>query len=111
MKVGIFWVWAIECMCTQTRPQFILSSEIVFWEWSQIHVNSKGKSPLPGKKKISSEEDKIHDTTSSRTVNPTHYQQAILDPYKDLLKLTWTQFRSLKPTASHSNDEPWDILR
>ena len=31
MNVGIFWVRAIKCMCAQTRPQLILSSERVFW--------------------------------------------------------------------------------
>ena len=29
------WVHAMECMCAQTRPQFILSSKRVFREWSQ----------------------------------------------------------------------------
>ena len=39
-----------KCMCAQTRPRFILSSERVFWGngvWS--HVNSKGKIPSTGK--------------------------------------------------------------
>ena len=31
MNVGIFWVRAMKCMCAQTRPWFILSSERVFW--------------------------------------------------------------------------------
>ena len=37
MNVRIFWVRAMKCMCAQTRPRFILSSERVFFffgEWS-----------------------------------------------------------------------------
>ena len=30
MNVRIFWVCAMKCMCAQTRPRFILSSERVF---------------------------------------------------------------------------------
>ena len=40
------WVRAMKCMCAQTGPRFILSSERVFWGngvWT--HVNSKGKIP------------------------------------------------------------------
>ena len=50
MNVRIFWVRAMKCMCAQTRPRFILSSEGVFWGngvWT--HVNSKGKIPSTGK--------------------------------------------------------------
>ena len=50
MNVRIFWVRAMKCMCAQTRPRFILSSERVFWGngvWT--HVNSKGKIPSTGK--------------------------------------------------------------
>ena len=32
----------------------------------------------PPSEKISSEEDRTHNTASSRTASPTHYQQAIL---------------------------------
>ena len=39
----------MECMCAQTRPRFILSSERVLGEWSRTHVNSKGKIPSTGK--------------------------------------------------------------
>ena len=47
---GSFEVRAMKCMCAQTRPRFILSSERVFWGngvWT--HVNSKGKIPSTGK--------------------------------------------------------------
>ena len=50
MNVRIFWVRAMKCMCAQTRPRFILSSEGVFWGngvWT--HVNSKGKISSTGK--------------------------------------------------------------
>ena len=49
MNVRIFWVRAMKCMCAQTRPRFILSSErILGGSGVWTHVNSKGKkSPLP----------------------------------------------------------------
>ena len=46
MNVRIFSVCAIGYMCAQIRPWFKLSSERVCREWSQNHVNSKGKNPL-----------------------------------------------------------------
>ena len=42
------------------------------------HVNSKGKIPSTGKKKISPDEDRTHNAASSRTVSPTHYQRVKL---------------------------------
>ena len=46
MNVRIFWVCVMECMCAQTRPRFILSSERVLWgNGVRTHVNSKGKIP------------------------------------------------------------------
>ena len=50
MNVRIFLVCAMKCMCAQTRPRFILSSERVLGGngvWT--HVNSKGKIPSTGK--------------------------------------------------------------
>ena len=47
MNVRIFWVHATECMCAQTKPWFILSSEGVLRNWVRTHANSKGKSTLP----------------------------------------------------------------
>ena len=50
MNVRIFRVRAIECMCAQTRPRFILSSVRVFsWDGVRTHVNSKGKILSTGK--------------------------------------------------------------
>ena len=40
----------MECMCAQTRPRFIFSSEIVFGgNGVRTHASSKGKIPSAGK--------------------------------------------------------------
>ena len=36
----------MECMCAQTRPWFILSSERVLGEWSQNPCQPQGQNPL-----------------------------------------------------------------
>ena len=48
MNVRIFWVRAMKCMCAQTRPCFILSSERVFggMEFEPM-LTPREKSPLP----------------------------------------------------------------
>ena len=48
MNVRIFWVHAMKCMCAQTRPRFILSSERVFggMEFEPM-LTPREKSPLP----------------------------------------------------------------
>ena len=48
MNVRIFWVCAMKCMCAQTRPRFILSSERVFggMEFEPM-LTPREKSPLP----------------------------------------------------------------
>ena len=48
MNVRIFWVCAMKCMCAQTRPRFILSSEGVFggMEFEPM-LTPREKSPLP----------------------------------------------------------------
>ena len=48
MNVRIFWVRAMKCMCAQTRPRFILSSERVFggMEFEPM-LTPREKSPLP----------------------------------------------------------------
>ena len=50
MNVRIFWVRAMKCMCAQTRPRFILSSEGVFggMEFEPM-LTPREKSPLPEK--------------------------------------------------------------
>ena len=50
MNVRIFWVRAMECMCAQTRPRFILSSEKVFWgmEFGAM-LTPRKKIPVIGK--------------------------------------------------------------
>ena len=48
MNVRIFWVRAMKCMCAQTRPRFILSSERVFWGMEfEPMLTPREKSPLP----------------------------------------------------------------
>ena len=48
MNVRIFWVHAMECMCAQTRPQFILSSEAVLGGMElEPMLTPREKSPLP----------------------------------------------------------------
>ena len=48
MNIRIFWVRAMKCMCAQTRPRFILSSERVFggMEFEPM-LTPREKSPLP----------------------------------------------------------------
>ena len=48
MNVRIFWVRAMKCMCAQTRPRFILSSERVFggMEFEPM-LTPRKKSSLP----------------------------------------------------------------
>ena len=72
MNVRIFWVRAMECMCAQTSPRFILSFERVLGNGVRTHVSSKGKILSTG----GWEEGWTCDTTSCRTANPTHYQQS-----------------------------------
>ena len=48
MNVRIFWVRAMKCMCAQTRPQFILASQRVFWGMEfEPMLTPREKSPLP----------------------------------------------------------------
>ena len=75
MNVGIFWVCAIEGMCAQTRPQFILSFERVWGNESKCMLTWREKSSLLVK--ISPEEYRTYSAALSRTASPTHYQQAI----------------------------------
>ena len=47
MNVRIFWVRAMKCMCAQTRPRFILSSERVFWGMEfEPKLTPREKSPV-----------------------------------------------------------------
>ena len=48
MNVRIFWVHAMKCMCAQTRPRFILSSERVLGAMEfELMLTPREKSPLP----------------------------------------------------------------
>ena len=73
MNVRIFWVHIMECMCAQTRPRFILSSERVLGNGVRTHVNSEGKLHSAG----GSEEGRTCDAASRRTESPTHYRRPL----------------------------------
>ena len=50
-----------------------------FWgNGVKTHVSSKGKIPFTGRN--FPQKDQTHNAASSRTVSPTHYQQAVLAP-------------------------------
>ena len=70
MNVRIFWVRSMECMCAQTRPQFILSSKRVLGEWSQKAWELQRKNPLNWRP----EEVWTCDAASGKTASPTHYR-------------------------------------
>ena len=61
--------WKLECMCAQTRSQFILSSERLLGNEVRTHGNSKGKIPSTR----GSEEGWNCDAASCRTVSPKRY--------------------------------------
>ena len=92
-----FWVLVLECMCAQTRPWFILSPKRVCRRGggggvgggkveSEPILVPREKSPLL--EKFSSEEDQTHNTASSRTASPTHYQLSYSSPGVEQLPLT-----------------------
>ena len=69
----------MKCMCAQTRPRFVLSSERVLGgKESEPTLTPREKYALQENK--ISEEDGNHDAASSRTASPTHYQRAIPAP-------------------------------
>ena len=72
----------MECMCAQTRPQFILSSERVFlgMEFEPM-LTPREKSPLL--ENFPKEEDRTRDAVDSE---PKHYQRAIPAPLRYQLK-------------------------
>ena len=69
MNTRVFWIYAMECICAQTRPWFILSSERVLRNGVRNFVNFKGKIPSTG----GSEEIRTCDAASHRTASQTHY--------------------------------------
>ena len=67
----------MECMCTQTRPWFILSSERVLWGVeSDAMLTPQEKFLLPE----AQEEDQTHDAASCRIASPTHEQLSYSGP-------------------------------
>ena len=71
----------MECTCAQTTPQFILSSERVFFKGMESEPTLTPREKKSAPEKFSSEEDRTHDVASSRTASPTHYQLSYSDPY------------------------------
>ena len=49
MNVMIFLLGAVECLCAQTGPQFILSSKRVLGNGVRTHANYKWKIPSTGR--------------------------------------------------------------
>ena len=79
MNVRIFCVRAMKCMCAQTRPRFILSSEGVFGGMEfELMLTPREKSPLP---KMSPGEDRTRGAVDSE---PKHYQLSYTGPTSDL---------------------------
>ena len=71
MKVGIFWVHAMEYMCVQTRPDFMLSSErVVRSGESELLSTPRDKHPQTD----GLEEGQTCDAASHTTASQTHYQ-------------------------------------
>ena len=60
---------------------------------SESMLTPRDKSPLP--EKFSLEEDQTHNAASSRTVSPTHYQQAV--PAPNLQAATSTVYLKITP--------------
>ena len=52
---------------------------------SETMLTPKEKSPLPEKKKLSSEEDRIHDAASSRTVSQHTTNELFRPPERDVI--------------------------
>ena len=80
MRVGIYWVHAMECLyflivCTGDLGLYSHPKEFLRYR-VRTHINSKQK--IPSLENFSSEEDGTHASASSRTASLTHYQRAIL---------------------------------
>ena len=75
MNVRIFRVRAMKCMCAQTRPRFILSSEGVLGGMEFEPMLTPRENPLY--RKMSPEEDRTLDAVDSE---PKHYQQSYSGP-------------------------------
>ena len=104
MNVRIFWVCAMECMCAQTRPWFILSSERVLLSGNGVrtHVGSKGKIPSTGD---SGESSLLHRIMQDCEPNPFptelfHPQQGTnnIDPPFVCLQLLWDRLNHQSST-------------
>ena len=66
----------MECMCAQTRPRSILSSDEFLGNGVRSHTNFKGEIPITG----SSGEGRIREFASGRTASQTHYRLSYSGP-------------------------------
>ena len=82
MNVRIFWVHAMKCMCAQTRPRFILSSERVFGGMEFEPMLTPRENPLY--RKMSPEEDRTRGAVDSE---PKHYQLSYSGPLLKQMKV------------------------
>ena len=95
MNVRIFWAHVMECICTQTRLIFKLSSKRVSGGMeSELMLTPREKSHL--QEKFSSEENQTHGTASNRTGSPTYYQLSYSGPFPCSTMLTWAKVRLWK---------------
>ena len=111
MNVRIFWVCAMECMCAQTRPQFILSSKRVFRNEVRTSVNSKRK--IPSTEDSDSGEDWTHglQNAGQRAQHTTdwailaHRHHVSLHFHHKILPLEWPvhMLSSSSPGSYHEN--------
>ena len=103
LNVKIFWVCAMECvyrldLSLCSHPKEFLG------EWSQNPCSLQGKNPLYQKNSPQTG-DRAHDTASSRTASPTHYQWAVPTPK--------SQDTETRPTSASSDPiapDVWQVI-
>ena len=76
MNVRIFGVRAIECMCAQTRPRLILSSERVLGNGVRTEPVLTPKEKSPPRVKFSSEEYRTSEPSTLLTSYSGHFLQS-----------------------------------
>ena len=81
MNVRIFWVSAMKCMCAQTRPRFILSTESIFWGMELIEPMLTPREKIPSTGKFP--QRRIEPATLW-TVSPNTTDELFRPPYRGL---------------------------
>ena len=74
---------AMECVCAQTRPRFILSSEKVLGNGVRTHVDSSGEKNSAG----GLEKGGTREASSRRTASPTHYRLSHSSPHAKVIQI------------------------